>query len=210
MVQAVDNETPTLEQVLQRAIERRLSEMHTAIPARIESFDGTKASVQPLLKRKLLDGTLIDLPIVTNVPILWQRTGKAFITFPIKAGDTGTLLVAERSIDTWLVAGGLVSPEDPRKFNLSDGMFLPGLYPNNDAPTVDLDRITIQNDKAKITLKPDGTFAITNGTEELIDLVSQIADLCSTMTTNTFFGPLQVNQFATFATIKSKVDTLKE
>ena len=48
------------------------------------------------------------------------------ITFPVAEGDTGLLLFAESSLDKWLVSGGTVDPEDDRRHDLTDAVFLPG------------------------------------------------------------------------------------
>ena len=221
-----DNETPTWPQAFRLAIEGRLSEMHTTFPGSIESFDKAtgKATIKPNFQRKTKAGDIVDMPLIQNVPIMWPRAGKISITFPLTKGDTGAVMIHQRSLDNWLVAGGTVNPDDPRKFHLSDAAFYPGLYPFSDPAKVDDTRLLIRNDIGELLIGPDGKFQLTNGTEELLDLVVQHMDktktgfeTLSTTTTNTIFGPLQLNDFATFATIatdigtiKTKTETLKE
>lgn len=210
-----DRETPSLEQVLQNAIERRLCDMHTALPAEIISYDGKRAKVKTNLKRVLADDTEIEFPVLVNVPVATQAAGLAEIHLPLKEGDTGLVVFSERSLDIWKVSGGTVNPDDPRKFNLSDGVFFPTLRPFNKDTAYDAERLVIKFDKALATLKADGKFQFTNGTEELLDLIKQLIEKVSEMnmklalaTVNTIFGPMQLNNFSDFSTLEGEVDTI--
>lgn len=92
---------------------------------------------------------------------------------------------------------------------------LTGLQPGESA---------MYNDKGnKAHLKSNEEFEILleklkveNSTAELIDLIVQwlekqieIADTLSTTTTNTIFGPMQLNDFSFFATKKTELEELK-
>lgn len=204
-------ETPTQEQVIKEAIKAALCDLHTAMPGIVVSYDSStqKAQIQPALKRKFKNGDVVDLPIITNCPVAFPRANNAFISLPVKAGDSGLLIFSERSIDKWLVSGGRVNPNDPRKFELSDGIFYPGLYPFNNPIAAHPTDLIVQNDQAKISVKPDGKFLISGPSEELLDLNSQDADLSATTTVNTVFGPVKLNKFAQFAAVKSKIDSIK-
>lgn len=131
-------DTPTLAQVIRDAIEARLAEVHTSIPAQIVSFDDATclATVQPCLKRKYtVDNELVDLPKIVNVPVVMPRGGGAVIMFDLQPGDYVLLVFAERSIDKWITSGGKVDPKDPRKHQLSDAFAIPGGYPKSVPPT---------------------------------------------------------------------------
>lgn len=209
------DETPTLPRILELAIEKRLLDLHVSMPASIEKYDGVKADVRPLLKRELRNGTIFELPVITNVPVIWPRTKKSALDFPLVKGDTGTLLVSERSLDIWLIQGGCINPKDFRKHDLSDAQFFPGLQPFNVATEFDPLRAVLKHGLGKMTIKETGEFAFTNGTEELMDLVRQLIDKqsetndkISTATTNTIFGAITFNEFADFITLKGEVDTI--
>lgn len=70
------------------------------------------------------------------------------------------------------------------------------------------DAISITNGDASIQVFPDGKFQIKNGSNELIDLLQQLADTLSTDTVNTP-SPQPLNAASTYATIASELDTLK-
>ena len=208
----VKQETPTLAQVIENAIERKLVDVHVSLPASIEKYDGIKADVRPLLKRQLrdADNTEFELPIISNVPVIWPSTANSEIILPLKAGDTGTLLFCERSLDTWLVQGGAVNPKDFRKFNLSDAQFFPGLRPFDKTTAFDPDRLVIRNGKATITLKDDGKIQVKNDSEELLDLLDQLLQALLDARTNTLLGPQPLVPPTLFSAIKTKLATLKE
>jgi len=190
----------TLTDAFRQAIEHRLSDVHTCLPAQIISYDHTKekASVEPLLKRKYRDGKIDRLPIIVNVPVVWPRSGGCSLTFPVKKGDGCLLIFSERSLDKWLSVGGVVEPDDPRKFDLTDAIALMGLtsfaeesdIPNNEnlllryqGTQLVMDPsggIRLQND-AGATLKLDGAGKCALGANgvELLDVLVRTLDFLS-------------------------------
>jgi hypothetical protein len=90
---------------------------------------------------------------------------KAFtITFPLVAGDEVSLFFIERSIDNWLTQGGIQSPNDTRKFDLSDAYAVPVLYSQQEVlADFDPTNMEIRNaaNDTKITIKPSGEVVIT-------------------------------------------------
>lgn len=220
----------SLPKLLQMAVDSRLCDMHTCIPAIVESYDRSKqtCSVQPALKRKYTDGRIVDLPIINNVPVTFPRSGNAFLHFDLSKGDVVTLIFSERSLDIWKSKGGLVSPNDPRKFNLSDAYAIPGGYPSISgfspnggsnsieisigSNTISIDpsgEINLKNGGGNINISPSGKFKITNDTEELVSLISDLADECSKILTNTVFGPQAPINASAFSALKAKIDSLK-
>ena len=207
-----NNETPTLAQVIRDAIEARLLDVHTAMPATIVSYDAAKqkASVQPVLQKKYASGKVVTLPVITNVPVVMPRANKAFISLPLKAGDHVLLIFSERSIDRWAQKGGVTDPNDPRKFSLSDAFAIPGGYPFSDVVAGSATDLIIENDNAQIQLKPSGKFKVNKkGGDELFDLLSQTLQAILDARTMTAFGPQPFLNLSTFAQLKAKIDALK-
>ncbi len=121
----------SLTEVLRAAVDEGLSGVHTSIPARIESYDHNeqRASVLPLIKQKYRDGTVQSMPIIDRVPVIFPSSEGFSMTFPLKPGDTVLLVFSERSLENWLVKGGEQEPGDPRKFDLTDAIAIPGIKP---------------------------------------------------------------------------------
>lgn len=166
---------PTLSKVIEDAIEARLSTVYTMIPGEVITVDvpAGKCSVRPLLKKKLGDQTVVDQPIISNVAIANYRAGEAFISLPVKVGDYVELRFSQRSLDIWLDIGGNIDPQDGRKFNISDCIAYPGMYPFNDPPSgATANDIVIKNEAATLIVKPDALELYGNG--DAIALASKV------------------------------------
>lgn len=120
-----------LAQLLKAAAEHTTRGMHTCMPGRIVSYDAgdQRAEVRPLLGRALNDGSQESLPILNDVPVVFPRSGGAWMTFPVKPGDGCLLIFSERSLDEWKGSSDEVFPEDSRAFDLSDAVAIMGLNP---------------------------------------------------------------------------------
>jgi hypothetical protein len=190
-------------------VESRLFDLHTSLPGIVESFDASKntVNVQPALIRVYETGEEVQLPIINQVPIVYPSGmgGKCSITFPLTAGDSVFLIFSERSLDNWKQKGGVVDPVDPRKFNLTDAVAIPGANPFTSPLKVDPANLVISNGETQIILEPSGMVKFTNGTNELVDLISQT--LYQLSIAQTAVGPLlNADQFAQ---LLMKLNTLK-
>ena len=155
--------TPDLSAVIEAAVRYHLGEVNTAIPARILKYDPSKqeAEVQPLIKRRYKDGTVVSRAPITGVPVVFPAAGGGIITFPVVVGDTVLLIFSQRSIDRWVRSeGGEVDPGDNRKHDISDAMAIPGLFSLNQALQSDPDNVIIKFSGAEIALTPDGAVQI--------------------------------------------------
>ena len=155
-----------LQDAIEAIVSNVLSTVHTCIPGKIESYDHTKqmANVQPLIKKKYVDGETVNLPVIVNVPVVWMRGGGALFTFPLMQGDGVLLLFAERNIDLWLTKGGIVGPPDRRKFDLSDCIAIPGLvdFTNSNFPANN-DDVMLTYSGGSFAVHNDGQIDINNG-----------------------------------------------
>ena len=156
-------ETPTMAQVISKAIKAQLLDVHVSLPAKIESYDATeqKANITPLLRKKYIKNDLvIDLPVINNVPVQWPSasSGSSFLHLPLKAGDVGMAIFCERSLDLWKSGdNSTVTPNDPRHHNLTDAIFIPGINAFKSAlKNVPADNAVLQNGNMRIELDPSG------------------------------------------------------
>lgn len=130
--------TPTLAEVLNRALAAQAADLHVSIPAVVRRVDLAKGLIdaQPLVKERLDVGEAeeaVSVEVIANVPIVWPGAGGMRITFPLAVGDTVLLVFSDRSLDLWLEKGGEVDPADGRRHALSDAIALPGLRSFKDA-----------------------------------------------------------------------------
>src|SRR5207253_7611028 len=80
--------SPTLSEVLRVALDARLADLHVSLPGRVERYNpNTKlADVKPLLQSTIIDEEdneqLVSLPVIPNVPVVFQGAGGFRVTFP--------------------------------------------------------------------------------------------------------------------------------
>jgi hypothetical protein len=196
----------TLNDAIGLVVDFKLNNLHTALPGSIISYDYTKqkAVIQPLLNKAWTDSTIevpsvpYQMPILNNVPVIFPRSGGASLTFPVSAGDTCLLIFIERSTDLWKTQGGQVTPDDNRKFDLSDAVAIMGLFPftetsqadNNSDVKLTYAGSTIRiKSSGEIVLQTDSTIAI--GTTS-VELIKTLTDLFTSVSTAGGFTASQV------------------
>lgn len=150
----------TFSDILALAIEQALSEVHTTVPGRIVSYDAAtnRAVVQPVLPKMLADGRTLNAPNIVSVPMVWPSMGGATFSMPVTAGDGVMLHFASRSLEGWL-SGSDEAPDDPRMFDLTDAIAVPGLSASR--PAVDPENMVISFGGAEIKITPDGKINMT-------------------------------------------------
>lgn len=213
--------TPGLGQAINDFIDRKLSNVHTAYPARIESYDSTNflASVSLELKKNLESMGEVPVPVFNNVPVAFPRSKKGGLLFPVEKGDSGLLIFSERSIDDWIELGRAQVPTDPRKLDYNDGIFFPGVFPKTDLPIRKgaIDSLELSNGSSYLEIGSNGGFKIQEGGTELIEqiseLTSNINDLLTSLSTAmvaTVGGPMPLSTAPDFARIKVEVTRISE
>lgn len=183
-------ETPAHNTVLVEAIRAMLQTTRVCLPCQVMKVSGNqKVDIQPLLKQRYKDGTLVTLPQIQNVMVMMPMGANYSIKLPVAVGDTGIAIFCDRSLDNWSVNGGTVDPEDIRIHDLSDPIFIPGLVPFSQQTqdgTTDLvityqsaiikissnGHVLIQNPNGQIELKDTGEIDITNSNNKNVNLYS--------------------------------------
>ena len=164
-------------------IQRTVDNLQVAMPVRVLSFSGAgapKVKVQPLTQMKITLGDEVSyksLPPIENVPVVLPnaQTAGLALTLPIKAGDTGLLIIPDRGLDNFLRGQGDEAPPPftgdptvvaPRAHSLTDGIFVPGLCADSmTLAEYSEDNIELRDKERKsyISLGPEG-IKITDGT----------------------------------------------
>lgn len=174
--------------IFRNAVWSQLNTIHTCLPGIVKSFDPStnKAVIQPALNKAYVSGPM-EMPVLENVPVMFPKN----VFFPVSEGDYVLLLFSERSLDLWLSVGGQVTPNDSRKFHLSDAIAIPGLVPfNGDFSGNNGQDYSIQYAGSSISIKPNGDIIIKtasrvgigNTTTEVLDIISQTLDLIASPT----------------------------
>ncbi len=166
-------------QAIYNAIDKKIGEVHTCVPGKIVSFDASTglATVLPTMQFKRPDGTRMDYPQISGVPVVIpQASGQnAVIAYPVKAGDGCLVLFSEQSIDYWMYGQ---QTDTDLKFDLTNAICIPGLFPKVNGALSDackLDAVIIKNGTASISLKNGGITV--NGNLTVNGKITAIGDV---------------------------------
>jgi hypothetical protein len=154
-----------LADAIKQAIEYNIGKIHTCVPGTIQSYDYStqKASVLPSIKMTFYTGDVLSHPVIQNVPVIFPRSGGASLTFPVNKGDGVLILFSERALERWLSSNGdEVEQGVNRRFHLSDAIAIVGLNSINTSTLGTKDDVVLVYNKAKITIKKDGTILLQN------------------------------------------------
>jgi len=200
--------------MLARAMRSKMNDVRTAMPGQVIKYDLKKQAVdvQPLLRHAYDDGSVLDLPVVYNVPVVFPRAGEAFLALPIKKGDGVLLIFSDRSLDKWKSSGGKVDPEDVRSHNISDAVAIPGFYPFNAAAKIpNANDLILKNANCTIMMKSNGKVSISNGKAELVSLAQTLAKTAQTMATKVAAAvPMNLaTEIAQFSSLVSQIGGFK-
>ena len=123
---------PTQAQVQEQSQSAARGPVKVASPAWVLSYDRATqtATIQIATSYRVRDdaGDLVARvrPPISNVPV--QFSGS--VTWDLEEGEWGMALICDRSIDEWKATGNQGSePRDPRRFDITDAVFLPGVMP---------------------------------------------------------------------------------
>jgi hypothetical protein len=131
---------------LSEAARAAVAGVNVALPATVVSFDAETQTVSiqvvPCFRRKV--GGQVSCyqpPQLHAVPVLFPGAGDYSDTWPLAAGDTGIALFCDRSLDEWKsTAAASTEPQDQRRHNITDAVFLPaGRSPADPIPADGID-----------------------------------------------------------------------
>ena len=177
-----------LENLITSVVDHNLWDLHVATPAKVVQidYDKQKVSVQPLIKERNRDADnnpkgLSSLPIINSVPVIGFTAGTGMLSFPIKVGDTGTLLFIDRSMDVFKFGDGVdpIDPKDMRKHNLNDAVFIMGLSPYSKALGFHAEDTVLRmnantSSECKISFKPSGDIVIDTPTKLIANATGNV------------------------------------
>lgn len=116
--------------VFQEILGKFLGNVDDMLPAVITAYDrGTnRATVRPLVRVLLTDGTTFDRAEVDSVPVLQLGGGDVVLSFNIAVGDIGWLKANDRDISLFLEDLASSPPNTIRKHTFSDAVFIPDQF----------------------------------------------------------------------------------
>lgn len=144
---------------LKQMIHDMIRDVHTCIPGEIKSFDASKCigNIQPSGKFKKADGSYLDYPELSNVPVVFLQSmdQKATIAYPIKEGDGCLLFFAEQQLDYWKDGR---TPKSDLRHGLSNAIAVVGLFTEGNSVMEDAcndDAVIIDREKTRVVVKKE-------------------------------------------------------
>jgi hypothetical protein len=150
MMGRFDGGAPSMSDVIKDAIEDRLREFNTATPGEVMEYDAERqtATVRPMVAGAALNDegafVLEYPPDIYDVPVIFPRSLKGYITLPFGLGDTVQILYNQRDIGQWRATNQRGSPGDHRINSMAGAVAIAGLYADeNSLDTHDVDHLVI-------------------------------------------------------------------
>lgn len=160
-----------INQLVAKMIDQELSELHVALPAKIEKYDPKKmiAEVTLLAKKKLGDEEKI-IPPVLKVPVAHLNAGPFIIRPPYEKEDKVQVLFNERALDKLLITGEPESVEYKRKHSFDDAVVIKGLKTEQEAnlPREETDSLYLANTdtNSRVFIRKNGDIIANNETSQ--------------------------------------------
>ena len=220
--------------VITRAISQGKADMHTGMPAKVESYDAAtqKVSVQPVIKGRYEDGETFDEPIIPDVPLCYPSGAGYMITWPLEKGDYVMLVFAERSIDEWLDQGGDgKEAQSLRRFDAADAVAIPGIRPFAEPLEGTGENLIVGEQGSpghQLVIDKSGSIEITDGTAKCniaggkillgsnsvnaLDVLNDLISALQSAVTATAIGPqpLDPGTQATLVQLATQLGTIKQ
>jgi hypothetical protein len=146
-----------------------VSDIHTSLPAKINKYDAEKMRAEiTLISKQNLEGEMVEIPPVLEVPVGFMKAGPFIIRPPFKKGDVVVVVFSEKAIDQLLISGKSEKVKYTRMHSIDDAIIVNSLQLEsesdlNSSYTSDL---LIENQEAgsRIVMKANGDLLIeTNG-----------------------------------------------
>lgn len=155
-----------------RQLKAELSEIHTCLPGKIISWDGSLAVVKPAMPIALSSGDTLAPPSIVSVPVCFAvgLGGSAMVSVPLTAGDDVLLHFSEDALESWL-SGSDDAPNDPRRFDLSDCFASPLVRPG--VGVADTDNLRLICGSASLKMAPSGEVELVASSFKVVSPVSE-------------------------------------
>jgi hypothetical protein len=118
-----------------RIAKTEAARVRTCTVGQITEYDADRNAVKIRLCVKSMrtedpaNMTTVEMPVLEDIPVQQFGSGKLLFSVPPAVDSYGTLFFSDRDLEAWLITGGIVDPANMRRWDLSDAIFMPGLYP---------------------------------------------------------------------------------
>lgn len=156
--------------------DRIFLELEKVAPAKILKYDRktNRANVEILNLGINSNGETVPKQPLTNIPCLILQGGGMVLSFPIKQGDIGWIVAADRDISIFKQVLSVFAPNTYRKHRYADGFFIPNKIDGFEISEEDENAIlmTSIDGKTKLSISPEGITLTAQTTNVKGDLTS--------------------------------------
>ena len=203
---------PDLQDLVEMQKTDIMASLRVCVPGTIFSYDAIKrtAVIQPGYNRVYNNDTVKPYPLLVDCPVFTLQGGGIHMAFPIKKGDECLVVFADASIDAWYQNGGIQTPPNYRRHDLSDGFAIVGVnsLANPLGTPLTSTEGGLADDEAKVAVDA-GKVTVANSTTTLLQLLLNLVTLIENLTTSG--GPTaQATDVATKALLEAYKITLQE
>lgn len=124
-----------LAELVRRALDDRLADVHTSAPGTVVSFNATDYTVDVRLgynrPTKAWDGTVVyeEPPVIPGIPVACFGTERTYLKSDLAPGDKVWLIFSEVSPAEFLDSGSVSNPGDTARHSMSGALAIPFVLP---------------------------------------------------------------------------------
>lgn len=197
-------------------IDSTLHQINTALLAKVASVTSgsDKIELEILSKRSYIDKDnnrqYVQFDNI-NLRLAYQKG----FTPTTKVGDYGFVIVMQSDIEVFLSG----EEDSPRKYDILDGIFIPMEYATANTTNLIINSssgedIQINSGKNLVATSTNTSFtnthfSVSNGVNEVIDLLGQLCGVCASIAVNTDTGVLLGGIASQFSALQSKFEEFK-
>ena len=135
----------TLAGVIKTGINKAMQSFDSMLPVEVVAYDRAtnRATVKHLVQMVGSNGEKVSRADVASIRVIQPGNAKFNISLPIKPGDKGWLMAADRDLSIFQQDLKEDAPNTARMHSFQDGVFMPDAMSNGDAPAGQGDRVVI-------------------------------------------------------------------
>lgn len=139
----------TLTGTMRHVFNKLLQGVDGMLPARVVAFNNDRnkprVTVQPLVAVVTTEGKQVSRAQVASLPVFQFGAGGFLLSFPIRPGDLGWIVAADRDISVFLQSYAEARPNTLRRQTFADALFVPDVMRGYVIGEADAERAVWQN-----------------------------------------------------------------
>lgn len=140
----------TLTGTMRHVFNKLMQGVDGMLPARVVAFNGDRnkprVTVQPLVAVLTTGGQQVSRAQIASLPVFQFGAGGFLLSFPIRPGDLGWIVAADRDISTFLQSYSESRPNTLRRQTFADALFVPDAMRNYVIAPEDADHAVLQSE----------------------------------------------------------------